>query len=227
MPESIRLNKHLAHTLGVSRREADQHIEQGRVTINGAVATLGNIVQPGRDKVALDGSPITTAVKHYTYLLMNKPTGYVCSRKQQGDTPTIYALLPEKYRTLKVAGRLDKDSCGLLLLTDDGDTIFKLTHPRFGKAKVYHVQLSKPLTHEDLDAINSGIVLDDGKSNMSVKPLNDPSSPHSYTVTMKEGRNRQIRRTFGGQGYMVTRLERIQFGPYKLSELNGSQCLLK
>ena len=114
MADPVRLNKHLAHTLGMSRREADTCIEQGRVFVNGKLASLGNIVQPSSDTITLDNEPITTAVKTYTYLLMNKPVGYICSRRQQGDTPTIYKLLPPEFHQLKVAGRLDKDSCGLL-----------------------------------------------------------------------------------------------------------------
>lgn len=225
MPDPVRLNKHLAHTLGMSRREADSCIEQGRVLINGTLASLGNVVHPGRDSISVDNEPITTAVKTYTYLLMNKPVGYICSRRQQGDTPTIYKLLPPEFHQLKVAGRLDKDSCGLLLLTDDGDTIFKLTHPKFGKEKVYQVGLGKPLTPEDFELINQGIVLEDGVSDLRVKPLSIEGKPYLYTVTMHEGRNRQIRRTFGGLGYMVTHLERVNFGDYRLEQLGDNVFL--
>ena len=223
--EPVRLNKYLAHTFGISRREADTRIEQGRVTINGKLATLGNIVQPARDSIAMDNSAIQSAPKRYTYLLLNKPTGYICSRKQQGATPTIYSLLPREYQHLKVAGRLDKDSCGLLLLTDDGDTIFKLTHPKFGKQKVYEVGINKPLAEADLDAINNGIELEDGLSDMKVTKLAGTKKPNMYKVVMHEGKNRQIRRTFGGLRYMVTHLERIKFGTYSLEQLKGAQYL--
>jgi 23S rRNA pseudouridine2605 synthase len=218
--ESVRLNKYLAHTFGISRREADTRIEQGRVLLNGKPAQLGNVIQPGRDVISMDDSAITHVQKRYTYVLMNKPIGYICSRKQQGNTPTIYALLPRQYQELKVAGRLDKDSQGLLLLTDDGDTIFKLTHPKFGKQKVYEVGLNKPLTPEDLETINNGIELEDGVSDLKVSKLSGTTKPNMYKVTMHEGRNRQIRRTFGGLRYMVTHLERTKFGPYLLSSLN-------
>lgn len=168
------------------------------------------------------------AEKQYTYLLFNKPVGYICSRRQQGDTPTIYKLLPPEFSQLKVAGRLDKDSCGLLLLTDDGDAIFKLTHPKFSKEKVYQVGLSRPLDPEDFAKINEGIMLEDGKSDMRVKPLKHPATQtgdYFYKVTMHEGRNRQIRRTFGGLRYTVNHLERTQFGPYALKQLRGQQFL--
>lgn len=215
----VRLNKYLAHTFGLSRREADERIKQGRVLINGSIASLGNVIDPSRDKVSFDNQVIASAPKRYTYLLMNKPVGYICSRKQQGDTPTIYSLLPRQYHHLKVAGRLDKDSCGLLLLTDDGDTIFKLTHPKFGKEKVYNIAINKPLSAADIKKINGGIKLEDGTSNMSVHS-HKSLLPNSYSVRMSEGRNRQIRRTLKALGYTVTHLERISFGEYSLSRLN-------
>ena len=162
---------------------------------------------------------------------MNKPVDYICSRKQQGPTPTIYNLLPRQLHHLKVAGRLDKDSCGLILLTDDGDTIFKLTHPKFGKEKVYFVGLNKPLDPEDISRIENGINLEDGSSKFKVEPitLKNPKTEevmsNTYKVTMSEGRNRQIRRTFGSLRYMVTHLERQSFGPYNISQLNNKTYL--
>jgi len=225
MSDTTRLNKHLAHTLGMSRREADTHIEQGRVKVNGSTATLGNVVQTDRDRITIDDKVVTSEPNKYTYVLMNKPVNYICSRRQQGDTPTIYSLLPEKYHNLKVAGRLDKDSCGLLLLTDDGDTIFKLTHPKFGKEKVYQVTLHRSLTPEDLESINRGIMLEDGRSDIRVKPINSQAETNLYEVTMHEGRNRQIRRTFGGLRYTVTHLERLKFGEYNLKQLQGKPIL--
>ena len=229
MAGTIRLNKHLAHTLGISRREADNQIERGRILINGKIATLGNIIDPTRDKLTIDSQPITNTLKRYSYVLMNKPIGYICSRKQQGLTPTIYDLLPRQLHHLKVAGRLDKDSCGLILLTDDGDTIFKLTHPKFGKEKVYFVGLNKPLKSEDISLIEKGINLEDGASKFKVSVIPAQAGiskkPNMYKVTMSEGRNRQIRRTFGSLRYMVTHLERQSFGPYKLSQLGDKPYL--
>lgn len=223
MSDPVRLNKHLAHTLGISRREADIAISQGRVIVNGKRVELGLVVQPDRDSISLDDNSVSTAKKRYTYLLMNKPVGYVCSRKQQDASPTIYALLPRQYHALKVAGRLDKDSCGLILLTDDGDTIFKLTHPKFEKEKVYHIALNKPLTPTDKKRIESGLELDDGISKFAVQTLQKGSGikRNSYQVTMHEGRNRQIRRTFKRLGYTVTFLERQSFGKYTLAKIES------
>ncbi len=213
----------------MSRRAADICIDQGRVLINGKVATLGNVVDSSRDVIEIDNSQVTQDKKRYTYVLLNKPVGYICSRRQQGDTPTIYSLLPRSYQDLKVAGRLDKDSCGLVLLTDDGDTIFKLTHPKFGKKKVYIVSLNKTLAPEHKKQIEEGLLLDDGTSQFTVvKVTSDPSSkkrPNTYKVTMHEGRNRQIRRTFGELRYMVTHLQRVKMGPYEINDIPSGKHL--
>lgn len=222
----VRLNKHLAHTLGMSRREADAAIEAGRVLVNNKAASLGTIIQPDRDSIQISGEQVSTAPKRYTYLLMNKPVGYVCSRKKQGDNPTIYDLLPRQYHRLKVAGRLDKDSCGLLLLTDDGDTIFKLTHPKFAKKKIYNVALNKPLREADWKKIEQGIELEDGVSTFTTESINGKQKiPNLYKVTMSEGRNRQIRRTFKALSYTVTHLERVQLSTHQLNTLGNQKYL--
>ena len=223
----IRLNKHLAHTLGMSRREADQNIEQGRVLINGKVATLGNIIDTERDKVSINNNTVSGTKKRYTHVLLNKPVGYICSRKQQGTAPTIYALLPRHYHHLKVAGRLDKDSCGLVLLTDDGDLIFQLTHPKFNKQKIYHVGLNKPLDPNDKKKIEDGVELEDGTSKFTITKLTPLTNkkPNMYKVVMSEGRNRQIRRTFSSLRYEVTFLERQAFGPYSIERIHNKRFL--
>ena len=222
--DQVRLNKYLAHSFGISRREADHAIEQGRARVNGRTVQLGKIIQPARDTVTLDNDTADVKPKRYTYLLLNKPVGYVCSRKQQGDAPTIYTLLPRQHHHLKVAGQLDKDSCGLVLLTDDGDTIFKLTHPKFAKEKVYHVGLNKPLKLSDKKKIEAGIELDDGVSTLKIQVIKS-KMPNMYKITMTEGRNRQIRRTFKALGYTVTHLERTGFGRYRLSQLQDKPYL--
>lgn len=229
MAEPTRLNKYLAHTTGISRRQADEHISAGIVLVNGVVARLGAIIQPGRDVITVRDENITHTKKRYTYVVFNKPIGYVCSRRKQGEAPTIYDLLPREFRNLKVAGRLDKDSCGLVLLTDDGDTIFKLTHPKFAKQKVYIVGLNKPLKTVDKKMIHDGVELDDGNSSLQISNITrrttGAAKPNTYRVTMYEGRNRQIRRTFKALGYTVTHLERIKLGPYTLQDLAGKRML--
>lgn len=209
-----RLNKFIAHAAGMSRREADEAIEAGRVLVNNAKASLGMQVTP-EDIVLLDAHAIT-APHAYQYVLLNKPVGYVCSRKQQGDHPTIYALLPKHLHHLKPVGRLDRDSSGLLLLTDDGDFAHQMTHPRFYKTKQYRVGLDQPLQplHQQMIS-DHGIQLEDGVSTLLLEKLQD--DPLLWQVTMHEGRNRQIRRTFAALGYTVVSLHRISFGPYALA----------
>ena len=214
MPDFTRANKYLAHTTGLSRREADTAIASGRVTINGKLAELGSHIEP-HDTVAFDGK-VLNAQTDYTYIQLNKPVGYVCSRKRQGDTPTIYELLPQQYRALKPVGRLDKDSSGLILLTDDGDFAHRMTHPKFVKVKIYELDLDHPLEplHQQMIS-DHGITLEDGVSNMQVEKTEEGG----YRVTMHEGRNRQIRRTFAALGYTVTRLHRTLFGSYTLNDM--------
>lgn len=209
--KSTRLNKYLAHMTGISRREADEAIAAGRVMINDTPAALGAQINDN-DTVRFDKQVVKPTT--YTYLAINKPAGYVCSRKQQGDGQTIFSLLPEEFRKLKTVGRLDRESSGLILLTDDGDFAQSMTHPRYVKQKVYEVTLSDTLTplHQQM-ITDRGIDLADGRSMFMIQKQD---ATNSYLVTMHEGRNRQIRRTFAALGYGVTRLHRIQFGNYHL-----------
>lgn len=211
-----RINKYLAHATGISRREADAAITAGRVFIDGTPANLGSRVEEGQS-VTFDRKPIGPQ-KDYSYLLLHKPVGYLCSRRSQGGVPTIYSLLPEKYRSLKAVGRLDKDSSGLILLTDDGDFAHRMTHPSFHKTKVYEVQLDKPLQPLHQQMISDyGINLEDGVSKFMVEKIEPVGK--NYRVTMSEGRNRQIRRTFAALDYTVTNLHRTQFGKHSLADL--------
>lgn len=213
---SERLNKYIAFHLGLSRREADVLIEKGSVQVNGTVASLGGRVEEGQT-VSVNGKPISQK-SDYTYLALNKPVGYVSSRRQQGDNPTLYDLLPQEYHSLKPVGRLDKDSSGLLLLTDDGDFAFEMTHPKFYKVKTYQIRLGSALQPLHQQMISDfGIQLDDGPSKLSLERRSEDR--REWTVTMHEGRNRQIRRTFASLGYDVTALHRTSFGAYQLADL--------
>jgi len=218
---SERLNKYLALQLGTSRREADHLIEQGLVTVNGAPAVLGSRFTEG-DTISVRGKTITTSRNH-TYLLFNKPVGFVCSRRKQGDNDTIYALLPPKFHHLKPVGRLDKDSSGLIMLTNDGDFAFQMTHPKFYKVKTYHIRLDRDLEPLHQQMISDyGVELEDGPSKLSLERLSD-TSRKGWQVVMSEGRNRQIRRTFGALGYTVTKLHRINFGDYSLGDIKPGE----
>ncbi len=220
--EKVRLNKFLAERLGLSRRQADDAIAAGKVIVNEKPAVLGARID-NNDKVCYNGKIIPFDVG-YLYVGLNKPAGYVCSRKAQGEFPTLYELLPAKYRDLKTVGRLDKDSSGLILLTNDGDFAFKMTHPSFTKTKIYEVELDhalEPLHQQEI--ADFGIEIGDGVSRLGLTRLDD--SRKRWKVTMSEGRNRQIRRTFGALGYTVVRLHRTAFGPYSLSGLKPGEFI--
>lgn len=213
--DGIRLNKYIAANFGVSRREADDLIAAGRVKINDKKAEIGMRAHEG-DTITVDGHNILE--QEPVYLAFHKPVGYVCSRKQQGDTPTLYDLLPKKYQVLKTVGRLDKDSSGLILLTNDGDFAFQMTHPKFSKIKLYTVEIDRDLEplHQQMIA-DFGIQLPDGRSQMGLSKIGE--SRKKWDVSISEGRNRQIRRTFEALGYKVVSLHRYKFGPYELSGL--------
>ena len=222
--DTARVNKYIAHATGLSRREVDNAISAGRVTINGTKAIMGAQIGP-QDTVLLDGKPITEQTQ-YTYLALHKPVGYLCSRRAQGEYPTIYELLQPQYRALKPVGRLDRDSSGILLLTDDGDFAHSMTHPKFQKRKVYEVELDHELTPLHQQMINyHGVILEDGHSQLTLERLSETDRT-VWRVSMGEGRNRQIRRTFAALGYTVTKLHRTQFGPYELDSLSSGESQL-
>lgn len=213
---SERLNKYLAFHLGISRREADELIVKGKVYVEGKKAELGGRIESGQ-AVTVNNTAIEEKAT-YTYLALYKPAGYVSSRKQQGEAPTLYSLLPKEYHHLKPVGRLDKDSSGLLLLSDDGDFTYQMTHPKFYKTKTYTVTLDRALEPLHQQMIGEyGIQLEDGPSKLSLERINDERT--AWTVTMHEGRNRQIRRTFAALGYEVIALHRLSFGAYNLGTL--------
>lgn len=248
MFQPIRLNKFLAERLGISRREADEAIEKGRVTVDGKKAALGARVDES-NKICYNNKNVPFETL-FLYIAFNKPVGYVCSRRAQGSAPTLYELLPKKYQHLKTVGRLDKDSSGLILLTNDGNFAFQMTHPKFHKEKIYEIELDHPLEPLHQQMISDfGIMLDDGPSKFTVikneptgrqsahkqttpahpqpTPSHSESSESStptYTAILTEGRNRQIRRTFAALGYKVTKLHRTKFGKYQLNSLPPGKC---
>lgn len=210
----MRINKYVAQATGMSRRAADTAIADGRVLINQQTTSQGQDVH-GDDKVYLDNKLLRLPV-HMTVIL-NKPVGYVTSREGQGSK-TVYELLPSELHNLKPVGRLDKDSSGLLLLTNDGQLAQRLTHPSFEKEKVYQVVLDKPLSPSGKIQIEQGITLDDGPSKLKLH-----GNGKNWMVTISEGRNRQIRRTFSALNYTVKKLHRVAFGDYYLKSLASGQ----
>lgn len=219
----MRLNKYIALATGVSRREADDLIASGVVAVNGEQAKLGEPVD-GNAKVAVRGQSVQLPESR-TVIVLNKPVGYVCSRNAQAKgVQTVYTLLPDKYKKLKTIGRLDKDSSGLIMLTDDGDLAFRLTHPKFAKTKQYLVTIDKALEPLHQQMINDfGVNLPDGRSQLGLEKLND--NRREWRVVMHEGRNRQIRRTFAALGYAVIKLHRTNFDNISLSGLKPGKFI--
>lgn len=208
----MRINKYLALHTELSRRGADDAIAAGRVTINGEKPSEGSQVTSG-DQVTLDGRTISDKTEIQT-ILLNKPVAYVCSRDGQGSK-TVYDLLPKELQKLNSVGRLDKESSGLLVMTNDGKLAEQLTHPKYQKTKIYEVTLDKPLQPLHQQMISDiGVTLEDGPSKFMI----DKEGDH-LKITMSEGRNRQIRRTFEALGYKVTKLHRTHFGSYILHDL--------
>lgn len=217
----MRLNKWLVQAgAAFARRKADELIEEGRVRVNGQPAKLGQIIESG-DDVQVNGESIALWTAPLQLIAVHKPTGYICSHRHQSDTPIIFDLLPKQYRNYTIIGRLDKDSEGLVLLTNDGQLAQKLTHPSSEVTRVYEVTLNKPVDGELVERLTTvGIELDDGVSVFdSVTPLDEAR----LRISMHSGRNRQIRRTFAACDRKVTQLKRIQHGTWELNELKAGE----
>jgi len=210
----MRINRFIAQTTGMSRRTADKAIEAGSVKLNGKIATPGDQVGDS-DSVLLDDRPVKLTQKAQT-IMLNKPVGYICSRDGQGNR-TVYDLLPDALHHLKLVGRLDKETSGLLLLSSDGDLAQQLTHPRYEKAKTYIIALDRSLSSEEIDKI-TGEGIDIGDERSSSFELRSIRKNY-YEATLKEGRNRQIRRTFEAINCHVIGLHRTTFGTHTLDTL--------
>lgn len=219
----MRLNKFLADNTELSRRKADTAIENGRAKVNETVAVLGTVVAAG-DKVFLDGKPVeSTNTGNKVTILLNKPVGYVCSKNGQGN-PTVYEFLPDDYQGLNIAGRLDKDSSGLVVLTNDGKLLNELTHPSNNKEKIYEVTLERELTPDDMSKLIKGVDIGDNRPSKfkNIKKI----SENTYEVVLEEGRNRQIRRSFEAINYKVSQLHREQLGQYHLGKLKDKEMII-
>ncbi|MBW6513860.1 MAG: rRNA pseudouridine synthase [Candidatus Syntrophosphaera sp.] len=218
--EGVRLNRWLAECGVCSRREADELIRRGEVRVNGeACADLSRRIDPAQDTVEHKGKKLERAQER-TYLLLNKPRGYVVSRSDEFERQTIYALLPESAANLRYAGRLDKNSEGLLLLTNDGDMINRLTHPTHKVEKVYRVEINRRLGKKELDALRAGVRIEGGITHSAgVYVKSSTESGMTLKLVITEGRKRQIRQMVEAVGAKVLRLKRLQFGPLLLKDL--------
>ena len=208
--EPLRLNKFLANAGVCSRREADEFIQAGVVTVNGEVVTeLGTKILR-TDEVKFHDTPVSLEKK--VYVLLNKPKDYVTTSDDPQQRKTVMDLVkdvcPER---IYPVGRLDRNTTGVLLLTNDGDLASKLTHPKFLKKKVYHVHLDKNLTSHDMEQIREGITLEDGEIKADAVEYADERDKAQVGIEIHSGKNRIVRRIFESLGYRVTKLDRVQF----------------
>ncbi len=217
-----RLNKFIASSGLCSRRKADELIEQGVVTVNGRVVKeLGFIVQP-KDKVFID-KKLVRPVK-LEYYRFYKPAGYITTSDDEKGRKTIYDLLPENFSHLKPVGRLDKDSTGLLILTNDGDLINALTHPSVKVPKIYHVTVDNKLTKAELEKLANGIEIEPQKTAYAdIQVLSMDNKHTEMEITLYQGMNRQIRRMFEYIGHEVKTLKRIQHATLNLDGLKRGE----
>lgn len=211
----MRLNQYLAKHTELSRRSADTAIADGRVVVNGKLPEVGQQFNED-DVVELDGQPLVKLKT--TTIMLNKPIKTICSKIQQGNVQTVYNLLPPELQHLTYVGRLDKDTSGLLIMSNDGDLIQAVTHPSHNVDKVYEAQLPRPLRDQDLRELQAGVMLEDGISKLEVS-----GKGRNWTIKIHEGRNRQIRRTFEKLGYELDRLHRSKIGRLTLGHLKTGE----
>jgi 23S rRNA pseudouridine2605 synthase len=216
----VRLNKFLAEAGLGSRRKVESLILDGQVTLNGqAVNELSTQVDPAKDKVRVDGKPVAIEAKR-VYLLLNKPRQYIVTRQDEFDRKTVYSLLPDFAQTCVSAGRLDRDTEGLLLVTNDGDLVQTLTHPTRKVEKTYRVEADLPLSQRQLAELRDGVVIE-GYRTHSAGVFVKSNKPGNVVLKMviAEGKKRQIRLMLEAVGRKVLNLKRIQIGEIELGKL--------
>jgi 23S rRNA pseudouridine2605 synthase len=218
--EPVRLQAFLARAGVASRRASEELIAQGRVSVNGHVVTApGTKVRPGADRVAVDGMDV--APSEPVWIALHKPKGYVTTRNDNYGRRTIYDLVPERYHSLFHVGRLDRDSEGLLLLTNDGETANRLLHPRYGTTKEYLADVQGKPGNDALHHLVQGVELEDGVAQAEeVKRLHQTDvDTFRVRIVLREGKKREVRRMLEAVGHPVVRLIRRRFGPVELGEL--------
>ena len=210
-----RLHKILAASGIASLRKSEQLIAEGRIQINGQVAKIGDFADQDVDVILADGNRVS--IKQKRYILLNKPTGYVTTVSDPHGRPTVIDLIDVRERVYPI-GRLDVDTEGLLLLTNDGEFAQKMAHPSFEIEKTYRVELSRPLTEECEALLARGVKLDDGPTGPAlIKVIS--ARRRRVDITIHEGRNRIVRRMFASVGSPVIRLRRIRFGTMSINEM--------
>ena len=215
----MRLQKYLAHAGVASRRAAEELIVRGQVRVNGKVVReLGTSVEES-DEVAVNGKIVSLPTKH-TYIVLHKPLGVVTTMRDPQGRRTVSDLLPKGLPRIVPVGRLDYDTSGVLLLTNDGELAHVLTHPRFGVEKTYRAVVKGQLSADELDRLRRGMRLEEARAaGARVKVVASPGDRTVLDITIHEGRNRQVRRMLEAVGHPVRELRRLRFGPIVLGTL--------
>jgi len=216
------LLKALAEAGVGSRRWITDAIKNGRVEVNGEpVENFRHPVNPETDRVSVHGKIVDLRPRRTVYLMVNKPTDILTTTSDERGRRTVLDILPEKYRHLRLypVGRLDKDSTGLLLLTNDGELTYRLTHPRFEHEKEYLIHIDGRLKPDEIRKLEKGVELEDGMTYPVVVKEIKSQPPFNYSITMHEGRKRQVRRMLANLGYHVPALKRIRMGNLTLGNL--------
>ena len=223
MGEIVRLQKYIAMCGVASRRKAEELIQEGRVSVNGSKVTEQGVkVEIGADDVSVDGEPIKAKNKKY-YIMLNKPVGYVSTAKDQFDRPTVVDLVKKDLTDVRIfpVGRLDYETEGLLLLTNDGDFTYKVTHPKFHMEKTYIATVKGGMTISGMNKLRNGVYIDDNfKTSPAKAEILDAVDGHTFVkITIHEGKNRQVRKMFEAIGCTVVGLQRISIGTVELGNL--------
>ncbi|MEN6475101.1 MAG: pseudouridine synthase [Syntrophaceae bacterium] len=218
----MRINRYISQSGNLSRRAADAAIEDGRITINGRRAVLGDTIDPERDIVCIDGQTVHTARKWY--LALNKPKFVVTTMSDPEGRPCIRALIPPQYRGVFPVGRLDFDAEGLILLTNDGDLAHGIHHPAFSVAKEYIVRVTPAAPREALELMAQGVVLDGRRTRPAeVEHIRDDAQGTWVKIILRQGLKNQIKRMAASVGLTVTSLKRVAVGPVRLKDLRPGQ----
>lgn len=216
----IRVQKIIADAGIASRREAEKLIEEGRVTINGVIAKLGDKADPDKDHIKLDGKLLKAKPSELVYIILNKPKKVMCTTSDPEGRETVLDLIKGIKNRVWPVGRLDYHSEGLVLLTNDGELSLRLTHPKYKIEKVYEVKVKDLPDEKKIEKLKKGIWLEDGKTAPCEITFIKKTSENSwFRVVLKEGKKRQIRRMFHAIGHDVMKLKRVSIGPLKLGKL--------